>query len=658
MVGCNQSKPHAIIAVLVSALVFATSTLGVEWKTFKGGNTRMSFTTQSVSLPARKIAWSMKLGGSITTTPIFSKGYVFIGNENGRKSKYRCIKDSKIVWEFPNNKLRDFVNPRTNEKPWPNGELDFDGTDLKIESTIFDREVFVPWGSKLMIINEDSGKLNDYIDLRELKHSGNINTAPLVMPSQKLILCGSTNGYVYGFDMDPDSGEPLVKWRVPENGAGGVISSAVAASTTDNYVYFGSSSGMVYCYQLLWNAKTGQLPPKIWEKKLDGQITSTPAVVGNTVVFTTKDTGKVYCLNASSGDVIWDAKTQYRILSSPAVSGNNAIIISGRKVICYDRNTGYKNWDQTLGDECYSTPTVNNDYVFLTCYDMKFYVLKIDNGAVMCSKKVSSQIKSSPSLDSGKIFFGDQSGTLYAIEEGDEEPKADPSMLEIDIPVVYNDSKIEYEEFFIDNSGGKNLTGQVSFSRDWVTTTKTNFSIPADGGTQIPILIDPVGQIAGQYKVMMKIDTNANDVNIPITMSIVRKPDTVISVTIGRSYITINGGSIPIDAPPWETETGIVMVPVRVITESFGCNLQWIAVTRTVVLYDGRKGITVTFRIGSRFPDIEYDNGIMDKNTVMPYPATIVNGRTTIPIDFFTRAFDADIDRVDDDLLRIVIKHD
>lgn len=656
MAGYNRSRPCAIAIALVSMLIFASLVSGVEWKTFKGGNTRMSFTAQSVTLPVRKIAWSMNLGGSITTTPIFRSGYVYVGNENGEKSKYYCIKDNRMLWEFPNNKLRDFINPRTGVKPWPNGALDFPGTDLKVENTIFDREVFVPWGSKLMIINVDSGKLNDYIDLRELKHSGSINTAPLIMPNHKLIICGSTNGYVYGFNMNPEQGDPLVKWRIPENGSGGVISSAVAANVS-NHLYFGSSSGMVYCFELLWNAKTGQLPPLIWKRKLDGQVTSTPAVVENSVIFTTKDTGKVYCLNASTGDVVWEQDTQSKIYASPAISGSNAVIIAGKKVICYDRSSGVKKWDEILGDICYSTPTVNRQYIFLTCYDMKFYVFKLDNGAVMCSKKMPSQIKSSPSLDSGKVYFGDQRGTLYALEEGDEEPKAQPSMSEIYISVVYNDSKVQYKEFFIDNAGGGNLTGEVSFSRDWVTTTKPSFSLPADGGTQIPIMIDPVGQIEDQYKVMMKIDTNANDINIPITMNIVRRPDTIITVTVGRPYISINGESVPIDAPPWETETGIVMVPVRVITESFGCTLQWIASTRTVILYDGRTGITVTFRIGSRFPDIEYDNGILDRNTVMPYKATIVNGRTTIPIDFFTRAFDAEISRKDD-TLSIVIKHD
>ena len=102
MAGYNRSRPYAIAVALVSMLIFVSLVGGVEWMTFKGGNTRMSFTTQSVTLPIRKISWSMNLGGSITTTPIFRSGCVYIGNENGEKANITIEGQKNIIKDLEN----------------------------------------------------------------------------------------------------------------------------------------------------------------------------------------------------------------------------------------------------------------------------------------------------------------------------------------------------------------------------------------------------------------------------------------------------------------------------------------------------------------------------------------------------------------------------
>jgi hypothetical protein len=64
-----------------------------------------------------------------------------------------------------------------------------------------------------------------------------------------------------------------------------------------------------------------------------------------------------------------------------------------------------------------------------------------------------------------------------------------------------------------------------------------------------------------------------------------QKPGASVSVTLGKNEAVINGESRPLDVPP-EMYHGVVVVPVRVISESLGAYVQWVPDRRiTVVRY-------------------------------------------------------------------------
>ncbi len=53
------------------------------------------------------------------------------------------------------------------------------------------------------------------------------------------------------------------------------------------------------------------------------------------------------------------------------------------------------------------------------------------------------------------------------------------------------------------------------------------------------------------------------------------KPGTDVSVTLGKSEVVINGESRPLDVPPMMYK-GVLLVPVRVISEALGAYVQWL----------------------------------------------------------------------------------
>ena len=63
----------------------------------------------------------------------------------------------------------------------------------------------------------------------------------------------------------------------------------------------------------------------------------------------------------------------------------------------------------------------------------------------------------------------------------------------------------------------------------------------------------------------------------------VAKPGSDIKVTVGKPEVVLNGESRPLDVAP-EIDHGVLMVPIRVISEGLGAYVQWVPQSRTVVV--------------------------------------------------------------------------
>jgi hypothetical protein len=61
------------------------------------------------------------------------------------------------------------------------------------------------------------------------------------------------------------------------------------------------------------------------------------------------------------------------------------------------------------------------------------------------------------------------------------------------------------------------------------------------------------------------------------------KPGASVTVTVGKSEVVINGAIRPLDVPPMLYH-GIVLVPVRVISEALGAYVQWLPTRHVVVV--------------------------------------------------------------------------
>lgn len=108
-----------------------------------------------------------------------------------------------------------------------------------------------------------------------------------------------------------------------------------------------------------------------------------------------------------------------------------------------------------------------------------------------------------------------------------------------------------------------------------------------------------------------------------------------ISFCVGDSTLTINGEAVTVETP-YVVGEGVTLVPVRVITESFGARVDWDGDTKTVYL--DYAGTNIVLQIGNPIAKI---NGV--EKELLAAPELSANGFTMVPIRFISENFGAEV---------------
>lgn len=203
-----------------------------------------------------------------------------------------------------------------------------------------------------------------------------------------------------------------------------------------NSVYVGSQNTILYCL-----------------KKSDGtqrwNFTADRAILYGSLAYTdgriyfgiegdANDVGKVYAIDAITGDEDWNTTVEGSIWSSPSVAGGNVLVstagdkrvgIDGRKGYVYSLNstTGVQSWRTKDLGMVMASPSIYNDRVYVGTFgkfinDIQFiapqmYCLDLTDGHILWNNTVSHQAQnakvwSSVTISGSKIIFGDELGYL------------------------------------------------------------------------------------------------------------------------------------------------------------------------------------------------------------------------------------------------------
>lgn len=101
-----------------------------------------------------------------------------------------------------------------------------------------------------------------------------------------------------------------------------------------------------------------------------------------------------------------------------------------------------------------------------------------------------------------------------------------------------------------------------------------------------------------------------------------------------RPRVKLDGEQLRFDVPP-VIQKGRTMVPLRLIFEKLGAQVNWDGETKTVTAT--KSGISLKMRIGDKFAEV---NG---RWVELEVPAGVINGRTLVPLRFVSEAMGADV---------------
>jgi eukaryotic-like serine/threonine-protein kinase len=179
-------------------------------------------------------------------------------------------------------------------------------------------------------------------------------------------------------------------------------------------VYFGSSDGWFYAL----DAVTGK---EEWKVQLPCRIASQPVVDKEKVYFqatdVTFDKGiyKVYALDAFTGKEQWNFTTiGDNLINIPSVVYQGMLYVSGGSLYSIDTQTGKEVWSYPSWGKI--PFTIANDQVYFG--DDALYVLDPKTGSTIKVFQKGILFPETPILvEKDIIVFGDEYGTLYAIQE-------------------------------------------------------------------------------------------------------------------------------------------------------------------------------------------------------------------------------------------------
>jgi eukaryotic-like serine/threonine-protein kinase len=245
-----------------------------------------------------------------------------------------------------------------------------------------------------------------------LSCGGTTSRAPIYgtpVVSANLVYLAGYNGKIYAYNTT----NLASRWIFPRDG---YLSTFVGSLIIDqNKLYIGCTDGWIYCL----DATTGDLLSKY---QTGAKIWGTPAVAGNTVYIGSFDK-KLYALDSANLTLKWTYTTEGAIIAKPLV--NNGVVYIGsfdKKMYAINAADGTLKWQyDQAGNWFWTQPVIVDGMLYAGCLDGFIYVLDAETGAVITvfdneELTLVSPFASQPVAIGNYIIFASQNGIIYKID--------------------------------------------------------------------------------------------------------------------------------------------------------------------------------------------------------------------------------------------------
>jgi outer membrane protein assembly factor BamB len=152
-----------------------------------------------------------------------------------------------------------------------------------------------------------------------------------------------------------------------------------------------------------------------------------PPVIHHTDMFLVDDSGLAVALDKRTGHVLWSRKVGTLAAASPAVGSGLVFVplLSTRpnagqnpgagRFIALSQQTGRVVWSRDVAAGTESSPLVWGPTVYFGDQSGTVYALRATSGHLLWAYHAAAAVKGGPSLSGGILYFGDYAGRAYAI---------------------------------------------------------------------------------------------------------------------------------------------------------------------------------------------------------------------------------------------------
>jgi len=149
-----------------------------------------------------------------------------------------------------------------------------------------------------------------------------------------------------------------------------------------------------------------------------------PPVIDSSTLYQLNDAGVMHALATDSGKVRWQRRLGTLAASSPAASGASVyatLLQHGEgphgRVISVRQLDGSIRWVRDLPSRTESSPLLDRGKLYFGSESGTVYALSAHHGRVLWTYHAAGAVKASPTLREGKLYFGDYAGRVQAIRE-------------------------------------------------------------------------------------------------------------------------------------------------------------------------------------------------------------------------------------------------
>jgi len=178
------------------------------------------------------------------------------------------------------------------------------------------------------------------------------------------------------------------------------------------------------------------------------------------------------------------------------------------------------------------------------------------------------------------------------------------------------------------------ISGKIVSNNNWLHVTPENF-VSNNGvingnvsinGSELPFIEKSYGSFS------IKVDNITCEI-VVVDVTVKTDPSIRLDLWVGKNIAKINSRDVTLDAPPFILNER-TLVPIRFVSESFGCKVQWFNAPENKVLITSPI-LTIELFIG------KYSAMVNGSYVTLDVAPIINNGRTFLPIRFIADQFKA-----------------